>query len=321
MTEQLVSIRQMRDADLEQADKIMRLSFGTYLGLPDPMQFMGDADYVKTRFNADPSGALVAEDSSGKIVGSNFAMNWGSVGVFGPLTTHPDTWDKGFAKQLLEETMKIFSRWGSRHLGLFTFAQSAKHVHLYQKFGFWPRYLTAVMYRNLSGSSQKNQKYYARLLSQLSQTEKENATEKCRQLSNQIFEGLDLRKEIRSVDVQKLGDTVLMLDSGDNLAGFAICHTGAGTEAGTGNCYVKFGAVNRDDSSGQLFSGLLDCVQEFALSKQTARLVAGVNMARHGAYKIMIERGFRTELQGVAMHSPNAPGYNLPDIYLIDDWR
>jgi hypothetical protein len=35
----------------------------------------------------------------------------------------------------------------------------------------------------------------------------------------------------------------------------------------------------------------------------------------------MINRGYRTGLQGVAMHRPNESGYNRTDTYVIDDWR
>jgi hypothetical protein len=58
-----------------------------------------------------------------------------------------------------------------------------------------------------------------------------------------------------------------------------------------------------------------------ALEKSLSRLTAGVNTARAGAYRIMLERGFRTTIQGVAMQKPNEPGYNRADVYLIDDWR
>ena len=83
----------------------------------------------------------------GEFVGSNFATNWGSVGFFGPLTVRPDFWDRGVAKRLLEPIMDCFDRWGTKHAGLFTFSQSQKHVGLYQRFGFWPRFLTAIMSR------------------------------------------------------------------------------------------------------------------------------------------------------------------------------
>jgi hypothetical protein len=45
-----IKIRQHAESDLSAADYICRLAFGTFLGLPDPMTFSGDADNVKTRF-------------------------------------------------------------------------------------------------------------------------------------------------------------------------------------------------------------------------------------------------------------------------------
>src|SRR5262245_16366626 len=93
-TKSIVTVRPLREDDLSTADHVMRLAFGTFLGLPDPESFMGDADYISTRWRADPSAAFAAE-VEGALVGSNFATNWGSVGFFGPLTVHPDNWDRG----------------------------------------------------------------------------------------------------------------------------------------------------------------------------------------------------------------------------------
>ena len=47
-----VSVRPVQEEDLPVADRILRLAFGTFLGLPDPRTFMGDADYVRTRWLA-----------------------------------------------------------------------------------------------------------------------------------------------------------------------------------------------------------------------------------------------------------------------------
>ena len=55
-----VSIRPLEEGDLPEADRIMRVAFGTFMGLPDPSGFMGDADYVGTRWLADPSAAFGA---------------------------------------------------------------------------------------------------------------------------------------------------------------------------------------------------------------------------------------------------------------------
>ena len=38
-------------------------------------------------------------------------------------------------------------------------------------------------------------------------------------------------------------------------------------------------------------------------------------------WRAMAGYGFRSGMQGVAMHRPNTDGYNVPASYLIDDWR
>ena len=107
---------------------------------------MGDRNFMAPRWRSSHVKVIAARDG-GRLIGSNVATRWGSFGFFGPLTVLPEYWDRGVAQQLLEATMTIFDSWGLRHTGLFTFPQSAKHVGLYQKFGYWPRYLTAIITR------------------------------------------------------------------------------------------------------------------------------------------------------------------------------
>ena len=312
-----VSVRPLLEGDLDSADRVCRMAYGTFLGLADPMKFMGDASYVRTRWFAHPSAAFVAE-VDGKLVGSNFVTNWGSVGLFGPLTVHPDMWDKGIAKRLLEPTMSLLEKWEIKHAGLFTSAHSPKHVGLYQKFGYWPRSLTSVMSKSVDRKviTLKWSKY-----SELTKDDRKDCLNACRSLTNTIYRGLDLQWEIESVNDQGLGDTVLIWNDDDTLEGLAVCHCGAGSEAGSGVCYIKFGAARAGPNSGQTFDHLVDSCEAFADSKGIPRLVAGVNVGRREAYRKMLTSGFRTYLQGVAMHKPDEPGYNQPDIYVIDDWR
>ncbi|MDQ2739666.1 MAG: GNAT family N-acetyltransferase, partial [Actinomycetota bacterium] len=139
-----LQIRPLVEPDVEEADRIARIAFGTFMGLSRPDRFFGDADWIGTRWRSTSSAALVA-DVDGAVVGSSFATNWGSVGFLGPLTVHPDFWGRSVATSLLGATMDVFARSRTEHVGLFTFGDSPKHVGLYQRFGFWPRFLTAVM--------------------------------------------------------------------------------------------------------------------------------------------------------------------------------
>ena len=137
-------IRPLTDRDLPAAQRIVRLAFGTFLGAPDPSTFWADRDYVCGRFGAEHVASYAA-DLDGELVGSNFVTQWGSVGFFGPLTVRPDRQRQGIAKQLVEAVSGRLDDWGVRHAGLFTFAHSALHLALYQKFGFHARFLTAIM--------------------------------------------------------------------------------------------------------------------------------------------------------------------------------
>ena len=318
-----VVVRPLVERDLAAADRVIRLAFGTFLGLPDPLRFMGDAEYARTRWKADPSAVLAAEEN-GRFLGSNFASNWGSFGFFGPLTVDPEYWGRGVAQHLVAPTMDIFRRWGSRHLGLYTFPQSAKHVTLYQKFGFWPRDLVAIMVREV-GDAPAQSLPDTQLFSGAPSEERPGLLAACREVSDANFAGLDLEREIRAVCEQKLGDTILVWD-GAQLAAFAVCHVGARTEAGTGVCYVKFAAVRPSPGAGSRaganFARLLDAVDSFARTAGAHTIQAGVNLARREAFREMFARGFRTQTQGVAMESGGpGEGYNRAGVYILDDWR
>ena len=139
-----IAIRPMTEADRMTAKRICHTAFGTFLGAPDPENFWMDRDYVYGRFGAEQVAGFVAE-ADGEVVGSNFATQWGSVGFFGPLTIRPDLWNSGLGQRLVDAACDVFAAWGIRHAGLFTFADSAKHVWTYGKFGFHPRFLTAIM--------------------------------------------------------------------------------------------------------------------------------------------------------------------------------
>jgi predicted N-acetyltransferase YhbS len=310
-----VTVRPLREDDLPLADRIFRLAFGTFNGVPEPEKFGGEIDKIRTRWLADPACAFGAE-VDGRLVGSVFVTHWGSVGYFGPLTVHPDFWDAGVGQRLLAPVMDLFSRWGVRHAGLYTYSHSPKHLALYQKHGFWPRFLTAIMVQEVAPPRQAP----APTLYSAAGERREGLLAACRELTGGIYPGLDVSREIRAVQAQGLGDTVLIKD-GCGLAGFAVCHCGPGSEAGRGACLVKFGAVRAGDGAGLRFDRLLESCQDFAAGKAAAHLQAGVNTARHEAYRQLLARGWRTHTVGVAMHRPNISAYHHPGVYVIDDWR
>jgi ribosomal protein S18 acetylase RimI-like enzyme len=306
----------LEEQDLPAAGRILRLAFGTFLGAPDPETFWSDRDYIQSRARAAHIASFGAK-LDGELVGCNFATNWGSFGFFGPLTVHPDLQERGIARALLDSTMAQFDAWGTRHVGLFTFAQSAKHVALYQKYGFYARFLTAIM--SAAVAPQRQAVGWSRFAA-LSKAQQDEALRSCGEVSGSLYPGLDLSAEIRTTYAQALGDTVLV-EGERGIAAFAICHYGPGSEAGAGLCFVKFGAVREGPSAERDYLRLLDACEALAAAVGMPRLLAGTNMARHEAYRHLVARGYRTDIQGVGMHKGNDPGYCRPGVYALDDWR
>jgi GNAT superfamily N-acetyltransferase len=310
-----VAVRPLTPDDVDVADRVMRIAFGTFLGAPDPIAVFGDAQYVRPRYHAAPSWAVAAE-LDGELVGSNFATRWGSFAFFGPLTVRPDLWDRGIAGRLMEPIMDLFDQWGVRQAGLFTFPQSPKHIGLYQKFGFWPQHLTSLMEKPIPAATETAK---PSTLSAAAEGEREAVLSACRELTDQIYGGLDVSHEIVSTDAQQLGETVLLRDRTE-LGGFAVCHCGAG-EAGSATCFVKFAAARPGPGAPDRFERLIDACEQLAAACGLERLVAGINTARHDAYRRLLARGYRTWLEGVIMQRPSEPGYCRPDAYVIDDLR
>jgi predicted N-acetyltransferase YhbS len=309
-------IRPLREEDLSAADTVRRLAFGTFLGLPDPLTFRGDADPIRPRFLTNQAGAFAAE-LGGEVVGSNVIVDWGSVGFFGPLSVRPDLWDRGIARRLVEAAMAEFDRRRTSHLGLYTFGNSPKHIALYQRYGFWPHYPTVILSKPV-GSPVERVAWSA--YSELPEAEQRARRDAIRQVTDAVYPGLNLGPEIDAVASYRFGETVLLGD-GDVLAGFAVCHHGPKTEAGSHTCYVKFGAVRPEPNAEASLGRLLAACDAMAADQGMSKLVAGVNTARRETYRHLLAAGFRIEVLGVAMNRPDGAAYNRPGVYVLDDWR
>ncbi len=311
----ILETRPLAEADLPEADRIFRLAFSTFIGLPDPAAFMPGADLVFTRWRADPAATLGAY-ADGRLVGSNFAANWGSFGFFGPLTVHPDLWNQGIARRLLEPMLLLLERRGVRQMALFTFPDSPKHHAFYGGFGFRPRRLTAILTKPVAPRSTPDWSAF----SSLPADAKARCLDDCRALTQAVHAGLDLSREITAVAAQGLGDIVLVHDDGA-LAAFAVCHLGAGSEAGQATAYVKFGAARPGVGAAKAFQRLLAACEALAGARGLATLACGVNLGRVEAHQVMLAQGFTKATEGIAMYRPDDPAHSRADRFVVDDWR
>ncbi len=310
-------VRPLLEDELDEADAIYRRAFGTFLTIPDPLAFDGDAQVLRCRWTADPEAALALLDD-GALAGSNFVTRWGSVGLFGPLTVDPSRQGRGLAHPLVEEALRRLEGPEVAFRGLFTFAESPKHVGLYQRFGYWPASLAAIMAKPVSRRTEAPDG--ADFLTRLSPDGQAEALTACRDLTDSVFSGLDVTGEVLSVGEQETGETVFVRD-GSRLSGLAVCHTGAGSEAGSGRAAVKFAAVRSGAGGAERLERLLRAVEAWAASAGASVVVAGTGSGRVGAWETLRAAGYRPFLQGLSMHRDRHPGYDREDVFVLDDWR
>jgi GNAT superfamily N-acetyltransferase len=302
----------LQESELPEAEKLLRLSFGTFLRLSEPMNFGNGAEYT-SRWYRDPLSVFAAQ-SDGKLIGFSMVANWGSCAGFGPIVTHPDYWDRGIGSQLISASWQKFDEWGSQQIIFCTHANSPKHIYFYGKFGAEPRFLIALLTQAIASIPPQILK--AKRYSQLSCDRQVESLNAAYQLTNKIYDGLDWRSEILLVQQRSLGDTLFVWDDAE-LIGFAICHYGAGSEAAKGNCYIKLGAAK----SLAAFEQLIDECEALSMMMGMSFLVAGVDTACVDAYRFLIARKFHIQSLSISMHKPNQTGYSRPDVYVIEDRR
>lgn len=121
----------------------------------------------------------------------------------------------------MEPVMACFDTWENRHLDLFTFSHSPKHLELYRRYGFWPRFLAAIMEKQVAVSAAVPGRV---LYGELTAAERPDALSLSRALTGAVYEGLRLEREIMATQAQGLGDTILLEGADSDLDGLAVCH-------------------------------------------------------------------------------------------------
>jgi len=308
------TISPLTEAELATADEVMRAAFAERASMR-PGEAFRDRSMLRARLRLHPDGAVVAH-VDGEVAGSALAMHWGSVAVFGPLSVRPDQQGRGIGRALLDGALERMAVWDAEHTGLFTWSESPGHLALYRAVGFWPRFLSLLMAKPLPADAAGE----ALTLGGLAEADRDAAVAACAELADALRPGLDLTAEVRGLAEHGWGDTVL-LEGADGLDGFAVCHTGPGSEAGTGQCLAKFATVRQGPGAAERFGELFDACERFAAARGAYRLEVMADAGRVAVCRALLARGFAVAFQGVNLHRDAFEGYDAPDVWAVDDWR
>ncbi len=66
---QHIQVGLLKRDEVEEADRILRLAFGTFLGVANPVDFMGDRHFLTPRWRSSHVKVLAARDD-GRLIGS-----------------------------------------------------------------------------------------------------------------------------------------------------------------------------------------------------------------------------------------------------------
>ena len=106
-----VQIRRVRKGDLSRVRDVYEQSFGDFLERQlgtRPRQAFNGAQYVHHRWLMEPWGCFVAEEDGAKIVGTILAVNWGTVGIRGPVAVLTHYQNQTIGQQLIRAVEEFF---------------------------------------------------------------------------------------------------------------------------------------------------------------------------------------------------------------------
>jgi GNAT superfamily N-acetyltransferase len=332
-----VQIRRVKKGDLSRIRDVIEQTFADFLERQlgtRPRQAFGGAQYVHHRWLMEPWGCFVAEEDNAKIVGTALAVNWGSVGLLGPVAVLTNYQNQTIGQQLIRAVEDFFEENKVVLHGAVTYPTSPKHLLLYQRFGYRAKFLTAVMTRVLDrtpvvrppiGSVAqkppvKQPGVTVRKYSSLEESKKKATLGRLHRITNAVCKGLDLSKEIEIVDGLALGDT-LLLERGKDLLGFAVYHAPGVSEAPAGALYVKYLAIDPAHKKVEYLEHFVAAIEELAQELGLARVILPVYVKYHAAYSTLLRLGYQIEVTMVRMQRGKQEDYEDPTHLVLDDWR
>jgi GNAT superfamily N-acetyltransferase len=164
-------------------------------------------------------GALIWRGERGDIVAFNMVHRSGVEGWMGPLAVRSEQQGMGAGTEIVKRGIEWLKVHGASVIGLETMPRTMDNIGFYSGAGFVPGRLTLTVTVDATYADKP-----APLYGRLSTRDKDDVLAQCRDLMGSLLPGYDHTREITLTDELALGDTLLLM-KGDELRGFALCHT------------------------------------------------------------------------------------------------
>ena len=257
-------------------------------------------------------GAMTWRGEKGEIVAFNMVHRSGVEGWMGPLAVRSDHQGGGAGKEIVRRGVEWLKVHGSTVIGLETMPRTMDNIGFYSGIGFLPGRLTLTATLDAAYVDKP-----APLYGRLSSRDKDDALARCQDLVSSLQPGYDHSREITLTDELALGDT-LLLRRGDDIIGFALCHTAPLVE-GRAREDLRVLKLALVDMSA--FDEMMRLLCDFARRSGTRRISVRVQGEYDGAYQRLIAMRARIRWSDLRMTLHGYPERKAERGVVFSNWE
>jgi GNAT superfamily N-acetyltransferase len=257
-------------------------------------------------------GALLWRDDRGQVAAFNMVHRSGVEGWMGPLAVRSEFQGSGIGKEVVQRGIEWLKEQGATVIGLETMPRTMDNIGFYSRLGFLPGQLTLTVTIDAATADRPSL-----LLGRLGTREKEQALEECASLLARLAPGYDYTREIVLTDERSLGDT-LVLRRGDEITGFALCHTAPLVE---GRAREELRVLKLVLANEALFEHATRALSDFARRSGTRRVAFRLQGEYTEIYQQLITLGGRVRWSDLRMVLDGYPEVRPEQGIVLSNWE
>ena len=257
-------------------------------------------------------GALLWRDDRGQVAAFNMVHRSGVEGWMGPLAVRSEFQGSGVGKEVVTRGIEWLKEQGATVVGLETMPRTMDNIGFYSRLGFLPGRLTLTVTIDAAAADRPSL-----LLGRLGAREMEQTLEECAALLTKLAPGYDYTREIVLTDERSLGDT-LLLRRGDEITGFALCHTAPLVE---GRAREELRVLKLVLATESLFEQATRALSDFARRSGTRRVAFRLQGEYAQIYQQLITLGGRVRWSDLRMVLDGYPELRPPEGVVLSNWE
>ena len=262
-------------------------------------------------------GAMLWRDERSNVVAFNVAHLSGTEAWMGPLAVHPDYQGHGLGKALVGSGIEYVKEGGANVIGLETMPRTMDNIGFYSSLGMIPGHLTLTVTIDGEFAGPLPAGISGVRLGGLEPNELDHSVAACLELTSSVIPGYDFSREIRLTEELALGDTMMVMD-GDNVAGFAVCHSVPLVE---GRVREELRVLKLVASSDEIFDELITVLSDHARRSGTRRLAIRMQSTYTSAYRRLVNRGGKVRWSDLRMSLEGYPEPKPERGIVLSNWE